>query len=49
MSALKILVIEDEARLAGSIKQGLVEDGFAVEIAGSAELAEPIIAHGALD
>jgi DNA-binding response OmpR family regulator len=49
MNALRILVIEDEARLAGSIKQGLVEDGFAVEIAGSAEAAEPIIAHGALD
>ena len=49
MNALRILLIEDEARLANSVKQGLVEDGFAVEIAGSAEAAEPIIAHGALD
>ena len=49
MNALRILLIEDEARLADSVKQGLVEDGFAVEIAGSAEAAEPIIAHGALD
>ena len=49
MNALRILLIEDEARLANSVKQGLVEDGFAVEIAGSAEVAEPIIAHGALD
>ena len=49
MNALRILLIEDEARLANSVKQGLVEDGFAVEIAGSAEAAEPIIARGALD
>src|SRR5271155_2085410 len=49
MNALRILVIEDEARLANAIKQGLVEEDFAVEIAGSAEAAEPIIARGALD
>jgi len=49
MSALRILIIEDEARLANAVKQGLVEDGFAVEIAGSAEAAEPIISRGALD
>src|SRR5579863_2473701 len=49
MNALRILVIEDEAKLANAVKQGLVEDGFAVEVAGSAEAAEPIIARGALD
>src|SRR5579863_1483668 len=49
MNALRILVIEDEARLANSVKQGLVEEDFSVEIAGSAEEAEPIIARGALD
>lgn len=49
MNALRILLIEDEARLANSVKQGLVEEDFAVEVAGSAEAAEPIIVRGALD
>src|SRR3984893_16004916 len=49
MNALRILLIEDEARLADSVRQRLVEEDFAVEIAASAEAAEPIIAHGALD
>ena len=49
MSALRIVIIEDEAKLANAIKQGLVEDGFAVEAAGTAEEAEAIIARGAPD
>jgi two-component system, OmpR family, response regulator len=49
MNALRILVIEDETRLANAVKQGLVEEDFAVELAGSAEEAEAIIARGALD
>jgi len=49
VSAIRILIIEDEAKLANAVKQGLVEDGFAVDVAGSAEEAEPIIARGALD
>ena len=49
MSATRILVVEDEAKLANAVKQGLVEDGFTVELAGTAEEAEPIIARGALD
>ncbi|HEY9157507.1 response regulator transcription factor [Candidatus Binatus sp.] len=49
MNALRIALIEDEARLANAVKQGLVEEGFTVEIAGSAEAAGPIIAGGALD
>ena len=49
MSALRILLIEDEARLANAVKQGLVEDGFSVDVAGSAEEAGPIISRGALD
>jgi two-component system, OmpR family, response regulator len=49
MSATRILIIEDEAKLAQAVQQGLVEDGFAVELAGTAEEAEPIIARGALD
>lgn len=49
MSALRILIVEDETKLAGAVKQGLVEDGFSVELAGTAEQAEPIIGRGALD
>jgi DNA-binding response OmpR family regulator len=49
MSALRILVVEDETRLADAVKQGLGEEGFSVEIAASAEAAEPIIARGGLD
>ena len=49
MSALRILMVEDETRLADAVKKGLGEEGFAVETAESAEAAEPIIARGALD
>ena len=49
MSALRILLVEDETRLADAVKQGLSEEGFTVETAESAEVAEPIIARGALD
>ena len=49
MSALRILLVEDETRLADAVKQGLGEEGFTVETALSAEAAEPIIARGALD
>jgi DNA-binding response OmpR family regulator len=49
MNALRILLVEDEPRLANSVKQGLVEEDFAVEIAASAEEAETIMLRGALD
>jgi two-component system OmpR family response regulator len=49
MNALRILLIEDETRLADAVRQGLGEEGFTVETAESAEAAEPIIAGGALD
>jgi DNA-binding response OmpR family regulator len=49
MSALRILLVEDETRLADAVKQGLGEEGFTVEAAESAEAAETIIARGALD
>jgi DNA-binding response OmpR family regulator len=49
MSALRILMVEDETRLADAVKRGLGEEGFTVETAESAEAAEPIIARGALD
>jgi DNA-binding response OmpR family regulator len=49
MQALRILLVEDETRLADAVKQGLTEEGFSVEAVASAELAEPIIARGAID
>jgi DNA-binding response OmpR family regulator len=49
MNALRILLIEDETRLADAVRQGLGEEGFTVETAESAEAAEPIIAGDALD
>jgi DNA-binding response OmpR family regulator len=49
MQALRILLVEDETRLADAVKQGLTEEGFNVEAVASAESAEPIIARGALD
>jgi DNA-binding response OmpR family regulator len=49
MSATRILIVEDETKLASAVKQGLVEDGFTVDLAGTAEEAAPIIANGALD
>src|SRR5216683_454624 len=49
MNALRILVVEDEVRLLESTRQGLSEEGFAVEGAESAEAAEKIIAAGPLD
>ncbi len=49
MGALRILVVEDETRLADAVKQGLGEEGFSVETAGSAEAAEVVIARGELD
>jgi len=37
--AMRILVVEDEARLAGLLRRGLVEEGHAVDLAGSGEEA----------
>jgi DNA-binding response OmpR family regulator len=37
LERMKVLVIEDEARLAISLRKGLVADGHAVEIAGDGE------------
>ena len=34
---MKILVVEDEARLAASLRKGLIADGYTVEIAGDGE------------
>ncbi|MGH7813676.1 MAG: response regulator transcription factor [Candidatus Binataceae bacterium] len=49
MPSLRILIVEDESRLAGAIGKGLAEEGFGVQIAPSAETAEPILAAGGTD
>jgi DNA-binding response OmpR family regulator len=45
----RILIVEDEARLADALAQGLAEEGFGVERASSAEAAEPVLARGGID
>jgi DNA-binding response OmpR family regulator len=44
-----LLLVEDEARLAESLRQGLAEEGYSVEWAGSAEAAEAMLARTAYD
>lgn len=38
-SAIRILIVEDEAKLAANIQRGLAEQGFAVDTAGDGERA----------
>ncbi len=49
MDPLRLLLVEDESRLAGSLRQGLTEEGFVVDWAPSAEAAEALLAHKAYD
>jgi DNA-binding response OmpR family regulator len=44
--ALRVMIVEDEARLASSIRQGLSEEGFDVAWAPSAEAADERLASG---
>ncbi len=46
---MRILVVEDEERLAGLIRQGLVEEGHAVDLAGAGEDALDWTAIAAFD
>ncbi|HEY6420015.1 MAG TPA: response regulator transcription factor [Candidatus Binataceae bacterium] len=46
---IHLLLVEDEARLAESLRQGLAEEGFSVEWAGSAEAAEAMLARTVYD
>ena len=32
---MRVLVVEDEARMAGLLRRGLAEEGFAVDVAAS--------------
>jgi len=45
MQPLRLLLIEDEERLAGNLRQGLTEEGIALDWVKSAEEAELILAR----
>jgi two-component system, OmpR family, copper resistance phosphate regulon response regulator CusR len=45
MPAARLLVVEDEAKLAANLKRGLGEAGFAVELATNAEAARESLSH----
>jgi two-component system OmpR family response regulator len=49
MPAAHLLVIEDETALAVNLKRGLVEAGFAVEVAPSAEAARAALSQRGFD
>ena len=46
---MKILVVEDEKKIAGFIKKGLQEQGFTVELSGNGDEAYGLALHGAYD
>lgn len=47
--AMRLLVIEDEARLAHALRRGLLADGFAVEVAGDGATGLQLARHGDFD
>jgi two-component system, OmpR family, response regulator len=49
MQPLRLLLVEDEERLAQSLKQGLGEEGIGVDWAPNAEVAEEALARKAYD
>jgi two-component system OmpR family response regulator len=49
MQPLRLLLVEDEERLAQSLKQGLGEEGLGVDWAPNAEVAEEALARKAYD
>jgi two-component system, OmpR family, copper resistance phosphate regulon response regulator CusR len=49
MPAARLLVVEDEAKLAANLKRGLGEAGFAVEVAPGAEAARAALSQNGYD
>src|SRR5260370_14135420 len=49
MPAARMLIVEDEAKLAANLKRGLGEAGFAVEVAPSAEAARASLSQNRYD
>jgi DNA-binding response OmpR family regulator len=46
---MRLLLVEDEARLAHALRRGLVADGFAVEVAGDGASGLELARHGDFD
>ncbi len=46
---MRLLVVEDEARLAHALRRGLVADGFTVEVAGDGASGLDLARHGDFD
>ena len=49
VETLSLLLVEDETRLADSLRRGLGEEGFAVECVASAEAAEKELGRNSYD
>ena len=46
---MRLLVVEDEARLAAALQRGLQAEGFAVDVAGDGESGLELARHGGYD
>ncbi|MGE5828372.1 MAG: response regulator transcription factor [Micromonosporaceae bacterium] len=46
---MRVLVVEDEARLAGALRRGLQAEGFAVDVAGDGPTGLELARHGGYD
>jgi two-component system OmpR family response regulator len=46
---VRLLVVEDEARLAGALQRGLAAEGFAVDVAGDGPSGLELARHGGYD
>jgi DNA-binding response OmpR family regulator len=46
---VRLLVVEDEARLAAALQRGLQAEGFAVDVAGDGEAGLELALHGGYD
>jgi two-component system OmpR family response regulator len=46
---MRLLVVEDEARLAAALQRGLQAEGFAVDVAGDGETGLELARHGGYD
>jgi two-component system copper resistance phosphate regulon response regulator CusR len=49
ITVMRVLVVEDEKKIAAFIKQGLVEQGYSVDVAGSGSAAETMAADSEYD
>src|SRR4029450_7006168 len=46
---MRLLVVEDEARMAGALQRGLAAEGFAVDVAGDGRKGLELARHGEYD